>query len=217
MLFTINRSLLLGVVTFLSVSSLSAQVDMELMPTNEIPEKKAPRQTYVSFVGMWVDNNTDGAPGGALRLGWHMPGVGPYNISTDVEVEANYWQADSTVFYGPEQGRAETKNLPFMANLRVNVPLADTRLFLYGGGGIGLTFIDINGTSPLGQTVDDTGTVFTYGFFVGFGANLTDRATMRVGYRALWLGDDDFNDGSVEVSMDSERNDIFEIAIRLGL
>ena len=216
MLITKKRSLILGLLSLLSSSPLWSQADMELSPIDQSPPKEeSTRQTYVSFAGLWVDNNTDGAPGGALRLGWHFAGKEPYNISTDVEFEASYWSIDNSVNYGREPGKAETKNLPLMANIRVNVPLSDTGLFLYGGGGIGATVIQIKGTSTLGRSVDDTGTVFTYGFFAGLGANLTDRASLRAGYRALWLGDDTFNDGTVDVKMTTERSDIFELAIRL--
>ena len=55
----------------------------------------AARETYIAASGYWVDNNTDGAPGGALRVGWHFPSDAKYRISTDVEVEASYWEIDN--------------------------------------------------------------------------------------------------------------------------
>jgi len=178
------------------------------------------RETYIGVSGYWVDNNTDSGPGVGLRTGWHFPAPeeAKYRISTDVEVEASYWQIDSTVDYAVGGGKAETKVLPVLANLRVNVPLADTGLLVYGGGGLGGSWIGIDGTGPAGGSLDDTGAVFTYGFFVGLGGGVTERLEVRIGYRAIWLGDEDFNDGSVgRASLDSERNDLFELSLRLGL
>ena len=210
---TLSYSLLAA----LSLSPLAAQVDMELDPMeDEMMEPETIwRNTYVSAVGMWVDNNTDGTLGGGVRVGWKFQGPEPYYISTDVEFEATYWQIDNGVKYGFENGTAKTKNLPMMVNMRVNIPLSNTGLFLYGGGGAGISYIDIKGTSPLGQSVDDSGAVFTYAFFAGIGVDLTERANLRAGYRSLWLSDDTFNDGSVDVKMDTERNDIFELSVRI--
>ena len=205
----------------LGLSPLAAQVDMDLDPDAAVapitPVEKGGRTTYAAVAGNWVDNNTDGTLGGALRLGWNFAGVAPYYISTDVEVEASYWQVDSEVSYGGQKGKAKTKNLPAMVNLRVNVPLSDTGLFLYGGGGAGVSYIDISGTGPQGQSVNDTGAVFTYGFSAGIGVHVNDRVSIRAGYRSLWLTDDSFNDGDVEVKLSTERNDIFELAVRLDL
>ena len=177
----------------------------------------AERETYVAASGYWVDNNTDGAPGGALRVGWHFPSDAKYRISTDVEVEASYWEIDNVVDYRVGEGRAETKNLPVLANIRVNVPLADTGLFIYGGGGAGVAYLTVKGNAPGGGRLDDSAAVFTYGFFAGIGGRVTDRVEVRLGYRALWLGDEDFNDVNVDAKMDTERNDLFEVALRVGL
>lgn len=209
--------LLTSFLAIASVAPLMGQVDMELEPMEPMEPNYMLRGSYVGISGMWVDNNTDGTIGGALRLGWNFEGVAPYFISTDVEVEASYWDVDSQVRYGNENGNAKTKNLPMMVNLRVNIPLSNTGLLIYGGGGAGISYIDIKGTSALGQSVDDSGAVFTYAFFVGIGAEISDRATIRAGYRSLWLEDDSFNDGSVKVSMSTERNDIFELSFRLSL
>lgn len=188
---------------------------MALSPAAPEPDLRESRSTYVDLAGMWVDNNADGTLGGGLRLGWNFAGVGPYFISTDIEVEALYWQIDSDVDYGAEEGTAKTKNLPVMVNLRVNIPLDDTGIFLYGGGGGGIAYIDVDGTGPSGQSVDDNGAVFTYSFFAGLGVFISDQTSLRAGYRALWLTDDKFNDGSEEVTLNTERNDIFELAFRL--
>tara|TARA_R100000027_G_scaffold47114_1_gene35907 strand:- start:1476 stop:2120 length:645 start_codon:yes stop_codon:yes gene_type:complete len=210
--------LLTSFLVIASVAPVMAQVDMELEPMEEPMQPEfTTRGTYVGVTGMWVDNNTDGAVGGGLRLGWNFEGIAPYFISTDVELEATYWDVDSEVKYGNVSGTARTKNLPMMVNLRVNIPLSNTGLLIYGGGGAGISYIDIKGTSALGQSVDDSGAVFTYSFFVGIGAYISERASIRAGYRSLWLGDDSFNDGSIKVSMSTERNDIFELAIRIGL
>ncbi len=178
------------------------------------------RETYAGLSGYWVDNNTDSGPGIGIRTGWHFPAPeeAKYRISTDVEVEGSYWQIDSAVDYAAGKGKAQTKVLPVLANLRVNVPLADTGLFVYGGGGLGVSWIGIDGSGPLGGNLDDTGAVFTYGFFAGLGGRVTERMEVRVGYRAIWLGDEDFNDGTAaKATLDSERNDMFELALRLSL
>jgi len=198
-------------------SLASGQIDTDLSPlqASEPPPKREGRTTYVGVSGNWVDNNTDGALGGALRVGWNFAGVAPYFLSTDVEVEASFWELDSEVSYGVEKGTAQTKNLPVMVNLRVNAPLSDTGLLLYGGGGAGISYIDIQGSGPQGQSVNDTGAVFTYAFFAGIGVYVTERVTLRAGYRSLWITDDTFNDGGVEVKLSTERNDIFELSARL--
>ena len=177
----------------------------------------AERETYVGLSGYWVDNNTDSAPGGALRIGWHFPSEAEYRISTDVEIEAAYWDITSEAKYGALKGKADTKYIPVLANLRVNVPLADTGLLLYGGGGLGVSYVDVDGTGPLGGRVNDSGAVFSYGFFVGIGGRVTEQMEVRVGYRSLWISDDTFNDGTVDVKIESERNDIFEVALRVTL
>ncbi len=211
-----NKILIHFLIGCLLIGSLSAQVDMELEAGKSFRPEVAGRDTYVSFVGTWVDNNTDGTLGGGLRLGWNFQGGGPYFISTDVEFEAMYWKVDSEVKYGSVRGTAETENVPMMVNLRVNFPLADTGLFLYGGGGAGVSYLAIKGTGPAGQSVDDSGAIFTYAFFAGLGVDLSERVSLRAGYRALWLTDETFNDGSVKVSLATERNDMFELALRLG-
>lgn len=178
------------------------------------------RETYLGGSGYWVDNNTDGAVGAAARVGWHFPPPeeAKYRISTDVEAEVSYWAIENAIDYRAGPGKADTRTLPVLANLRVNVPLADTGLFLYGGGGAGMAFLDVDGTGPLGGNVDDTGTVFAYGFFAGLGGRVTARVEVRLGYRALWITEDDFNDGSgAEASLETERNDLFEIALRYSL
>lgn len=189
---------------------------MAALPAAVLPA----RETYVGFSGYWVDNNTDSGPGGALRTGWHFPAPeeAKYQISTDVEVEASYWDLESAVDYAAGPGKADAKVLPVLANLRVNIPLADTGLLVYGGGGLGFSWLGVDGTGPAGGKVDDTGAVFTYGFFAGVGGRVTDRAEVRVGYRALWLESDEFNDGAgAPARLDSEQNDLFEVSVRIGL
>lgn len=177
------------------------------------------RETYVGVSGFWADNNTDSGPGAGLRVGWHLPAPeeAKYQISTDVEVEASYWQMDNEVDYTVGKGKADTKSLPVLANLRVNVPLADTGLFIYGGGGLGISWIGVKGTSPTGGRLDDSAGVFTYAFFVGLGGQVSERVAVRAGYRAVWMDSETFNDSSIgRAAMDSEQTDLFELSLRVG-
>jgi len=176
------------------------------------------RETYFGVSGYWADNDTDSGPGGGLRIGWHFPAPeeAKYQISTDVEVEGSYWEADSTVDYAVGRGKAETKVAPFLANIRVNVPLADTPLFLYGGGGLGVSWLDFSGTAPGGGSIDDTEAVFTYAFFAGLGGSLSERLELRAGYRSLWLESDSFGSGPNRGDLESDRYDMLELSLRIG-
>jgi len=174
---------------------------------------QADRDTYIGLRGAWVDNRTDGAPGGFLALGWHFPSDQGYRISTDVEVEIGYWKADDNVSFADGTSKVPVKNVPVLANMRLHVPLADSIFNIYGGGGLGFLYMDVKGNSPTGQRLNSDSITFAYNFFIGLSAEITDDLLLHAGYRGLWQDKKGFSSGDISGSVRTYRNDVFEAGV----
>lgn len=170
-------------------------------------------QTYLGVSGGWVDNNTDGTLGGFAQLGWHFPYDEGYRISTDVEVEVGYWDSDNTFSFDNGDSDIGVKNFPFLANMRLTIPLSDSGINLYGGGGLGLVHMQVKGDGPTGQRLDDSSTVFAYNFFAGVSTSIGEKLLLHAGYRALWQDGKSFTRDGVSASVSTTRNDIFEAGL----
>jgi opacity protein-like surface antigen len=78
-----------------------------------------------------------------------------------------------------------------MFNVVLELPIDDTSIDLYYGGGVGGAHIDVNASSTgAGIAIDDDAWAFAYQFLAGATAPITDGVEGQIGYR--YFGTTDF-------------------------
>ena len=150
-------------------------------------------------------------------LGFNIGGAIGYdfgNIRAEGEIAYHRNDIDEVKFIGvpaiPVDGSVSA--LSFMVNGYYDIPIANSPLVPYLGGGIGVANISADAKLNLGfpfgslEYVDDSAMVFAYQFMVGLGFNINPAMTLTAGYRYFATTSPEFNDstGISPTNFDSE-------------
>ena len=100
--------------------------------------------------------------------------------------------------------RADFEIIPLMANYRVGAEVVDG-IWLFGGGGVGIGFVDIDPSGMSGGS-DQTS---MWQLFLGMEGPINDWASLRGGYRHLWV--DEMRSGDARIRSDDAS--IFEVGV----
>ncbi len=105
---------------------------------------------------------------------------------------------------GSGSQRVDFDLIPLVANYSVAAEVVD-HIWVYGGAGAGLGFVDIDPRDQSGGS-DQVG---LWQAFVGMEGAVTEWASVRGGYRHMWV--DDMSGGDVRISSDNAS--IFELGV----
>lgn len=138
--------------------------------------------------------------GAGLELGYQFAPRQAPTLRHGPSLETGYYDLKSS----RAGQRADFDLIPLMANYRVAAEVVD-HIWVYGGAGGGLGFVEIDPRNQSGGS-DQTG---LWQVFLGMEGAITEWASLRGGYRHLWV--DDMSHDSFRIR--SETASLFEVGM----
>ena len=138
--------------------------------------------------------------GGALEAGYRFsPGRTP-TLRHGPSLETGYYSLKSK----RSGARADFDVIPLIANYLLAAEIVD-HIWVYGGGGGGLAFVDIDPDNGAGGSDQTT----LWQAFIGMEGAVTEWASLRGGYRHQWLGSSSSGDARIHSTSAS----VFELGV----
>lgn len=165
-------------------------------------------QPYVSGLFQWVETDFDDSNSVGARIGWHFGLVNSLELEYS-NTELN--QKRTVLVNGTDvDGEAEAKVHTFLANYRLSYPVTE-RLKIFGGGGAGVTYLDVDVFTPFGDGSAQDG-VFTYALFAGVEFYILPRFSVSGAYRRLEFGDVEVEEQGFDITVETGGANVFELA-----
>lgn len=151
----------------------------------------------------------------AVAFGHHF-GAGEERLGFDVELEG-LWSDQDAETSGEVSGVRDYTAVGLLLNGVVDFRLVD-RWFLYGGAGIGTSFVDIGSSGDEFHQFDsEDGPFLTWQGKAGVRWNMTDRLAWNLGYRFVNISDVEIQDsiGASNFELGIEQH-VIELGISFG-
>ncbi len=143
-----------------------------------------------------TSSDWDEGLGAGLELGYRFVHEDAAALRHGPNLESGYYRI--------EADGADFQMIPLTANYRIAAEVVD-HIWLYAGGGAGMAFVEID-PDGLSSGSDQTG---TWQLFLGMEGPINEWASVRGGYRHMWI--DSMRHGDTRISGDDAS--IFELGV----
>jgi opacity protein-like surface antigen len=142
----------------------------------------------------------DDSYGAGLEVGYRFAHEKAAALRHGPNLETGYYWIKA----GRSGQRGDIEMVPLTANYRLAAEVVDN-IWLYGGGGAGVAFVDIDPDGMSGGSDQPD----VWQLFLGMEGSINEWASLRGGYRHLWV--DDMKDGDARIRGDDAS--IFEVGV----